>query len=87
MADGNDKGKVYWLDKPGNVEKLWWGLVALCVLLTVADLIYEKHPYFAVEYWFGFYSWAGLVFSVGAVLVAKGLRQFLMRKEDYYDDD
>ena len=87
MANGKDGGKTYWLEKPGSLNKIWWGLIILCVLLTLADLVYEKHPHYAIEKLFGFYSAAGIVFSVGAVLVAMGLRRFLMRKEDYYDDD
>ncbi len=87
MADRKDGGKSYWLDKPGSVDKVWWALVILCVLLTGADLVYEKHPHYEIEKWFGFYSAFGFIFSVGLVLAARELRRFLMRKEDYYDDD
>ena len=87
MANGKDGGKTYWLERPGSANKIWWVLIILCVLLTLADFVYEKHPHYAVEKLVGFYSVAGTVFSIVAVLVALGLRRFLMRKEDYYDDD
>ena len=87
MADRKDDGKTYWLDKPGSVDKVWWAPLILCAVLTAADLFYEKHPHYEIEKWFGFYSGFGFVFSVGLVLAAKELRRFLMRKEDYYDDD
>ena len=79
--------KKYWLDKPGSVDKVYWTLCTACALLVVADAFYDKHPHFAVESWFGFFALFGFVFSVGLVLSAKELRRFLMRKEDYYDDD
>ncbi|NKB58592.1 MAG: hypothetical protein GKS00_19860 [Alphaproteobacteria bacterium] len=80
------EGKKYWLDKPGSVDKVYWALCTLCAALFLADALYEKHPHYAVEEWFGFYALFGFVFSVGLVLAARELRRFLMRKEDYYDD-
>lgn len=77
--------KRYWLDEPRNVTKLVWGLVAVCGLLFVADALYEKHPHFAAEGWFGFYGIFGFVMCVGLVLGAKWMRTFLRRDEDYYD--
>ena len=78
--------KKYWLDEPRNVTRLVWTLVGVCVLLFLADAIYEKHPVFAAESWFGFYGIFGFVACVGLVLAAKWLRTILMRGEDYYDD-
>ena len=79
--------KRRWLDEPGNVTKVVWALVAVCALLFLSDLVYEKHPVFKVEYLFGFYAIYGFVGSVGLVLAAKWLRKILMRDEDYYDRD
>lgn len=86
MSDKKDEGKKYWLDRPGSAGKVYYSLCALCALLLLADAVYEKHPHFEVETWFGFYPLFGFVFSVGLVLGAKELRRILMRKEDYYDD-
>ena len=46
--------KTTWLDHPKNVNRLFWGLVAIGVGLTVADLAYHKHALFEWEGWFGF---------------------------------
>lgn len=79
--------KARWLDEPRNVTKVVWALVAVCALLFLSDVLYEKHPIFAVEYLFGFYAIYGFIGSVGLVLAAKWLRTLLMRDEDYYDRD
>jgi hypothetical protein len=77
----------YWLDDPGNVTKIVWALVAVCVGLFFADALYHKHGYFAIERVFGFYGLFGFVVCVALVLAAKWMRTFLMRPEDYYDSD
>ncbi|MDP6430256.1 MAG: hypothetical protein QGH73_12890 [Rhodospirillales bacterium] len=80
-----DAGKRYWLDDMRNVHKLFWALVAVCALLLLADVFYEKHVVFAFENWFGFFGFFGFILSFGLVLTAKELRKILMRDEDYYD--
>lgn len=74
-----------WLDEPRNVDRICYGLYALCALLVLADFFYAKHPHFAVEGWFGFYGFFGFVGCVGLVLAAKLMRKVVMRGEDYYD--
>ena len=76
-----------WLDDPANVRRIVWALCAVCAILFVADGFYDKHPHFAAEGIFGFYALFGFVMCVALVLVAKWLRSFLMRDEDYYDAD
>lgn len=80
-----EEKKTYWLDNPRNVTKIIWVLCAVCVFLFLADAIYHKHPHFEAEKLFGFYAIFGFVVCVALVLVAKWLRTFLMRDEDYYD--
>lgn len=77
--------KSYWLDQPGNVRKIYWGLWVVSFLLVAADLLYEKHPHFPMEGWFGFFGFYGFVSCVSLVLAAKVLRKIMMRPEDYYD--
>lgn len=74
-----------WLDDPRNVGRIVYGLVALCGLALVADLLYDKHPHFSVEGWPAFYALYGFVGSVLLVLTAKQLRRLLKRGEDYYE--
>lgn len=76
---------VYWLDQPKNVNLIIWMLVAVCVLLFFADAFYHKHAHFEIEHLFGFYGVYGFFVCVALVLIAKSLRTFLMRSEDYYD--
>jgi hypothetical protein len=77
----------YWLDDPQNVTKIVWTLVAVCVALFFADASYAKHGHFAIERVFGFFAIFGFVVCVALVLVAKWMRTFLMRLENYYDGD
>jgi hypothetical protein len=74
-----------WLDRPRNVTRLVRALYLLCGLAFLADLLYRKHPFFAVEHWFGFYAGFGFLVSVSLVLAAKQLRRVLRRDEDYYE--
>jgi len=86
--NGRDGGeKRYWLDDPRNVDKIVWALVVVCFGLFFADALYTKHGHFAVEYLFAFYAVFGFVMCVFLVLVAKWMRTFLMRDEDYYEPD
>ncbi len=84
MNAPNDE-KRYWLDDKRNVDKIWYGVVAICALLFLADAFYEKHVEFQVEYWFGFYGIYGFVGCVFLVLSARVLRKIVMRSEDFYD--
>ena len=84
--DDNERtGKAYWLDQPRNVDRLVYGLFAVCGLLVLADLFYDKHTHFAFEGWFGFFAWFGFIGCVGLVLLAKAMHRVVKRDEDYYD--
>ena len=83
-ASGADE-PTPWLERPGSVDKIFWGLVAVCVLVTVADLFYHKHGHYGFEEVFGFHGFYGFVSCVALVLAAKQLRKVLKRPEDYYD--
>ncbi len=78
--------KTYWLDDMRNVDKIFYGLVTLCALLFLTDLLYHKHTNFPIESWFGFYAWYGFVCCTLLVLLAKQMRKVVMRPEDYYDE-
>ena len=90
MADSssnqNRSGKG-WFDDKRNVKKIITALVIICLVLFVSDAFYQKHPYFIVESLFGFYALYGFVMCVALVLVAKWMRKFVMRVEDYYDKE
>ena len=60
-------------------------LVGICSGFAAADLFYTKHVEFGFQSWIAFDAVFGFVACVGLVLIAKQLRRFLMRDEDYYD--
>ena len=74
-----------WFEQPGNIRLLIGGLIAVNILLLIAELFVEKHPYFDVESWFGFYALFGFVAFVVIVFIGRGLRLIISRPEDYYD--
>jgi len=75
-----------WVDRPGSVDKIYWGLIATCVLLFLADFTYDKYGHFDMEKIPGFYGVFGFVMFSGIVLAAKALRVLIKRPEDYYGD-
>ena len=81
----NDQ-KKYWLDDPRNVNRLYWGLVVVCVLLGVADLFFHRHVHFSWESLPNFYGFFGFAAFWCVVIAGKHLRKILWRPEDYYDD-
>jgi len=78
--------KPRWLDDFSNVRKLVRVFVAICAVLFLLDLVYERHAEHAWEELFGFYGIFGFVACVALVLGAKEMRKVVMRREDYYDD-
>jgi hypothetical protein len=81
----NDKAHIF--DKPQNVRRVLWALVAMCIATIGADFVYHRHIVHPWEGVWGFYAIYGFVACVVLVLVAKELRKLLMRAEDYYDRD
>ena len=77
--------KKYWLDDPRVVKGIICFVFVVCGLLVLADLFYDKRGHFDFEQWFGFYGFFGFAAFVGLVLVAKMMRVFVKREEDYYD--
>lgn len=73
-------------DNPRNVKRLRIGFFIALVLVLVAEFFVEMHGEFSVEHFFGFYAVYGFISYVVLIFVAKGIRQLIMRKEDYYDE-
>ena len=87
MARKNTDSKEYWLDNKKNVNKIWYGLVSICIISVLADFFYHKHVTHPVEDLIvGMYAWYSFIVCVFLVLSAKLLRKILMRSEDYYDE-
>lgn len=73
-----------WFTQAKNANKLFIGLGTLCLLLFLTDFTYHKHVHFPVEEFAGFYGVYGFVMFNALILVAKALRLFIKRPEDYY---
>lgn len=77
--------KTRWLDHKRNVDRVYYGLWAICIAVVLADFFYHKHVHYAWEELPGSYAFYGLVSCVVLVILAKELRKLIMRGEDYYD--
>lgn len=80
---GSDK--TYLFDNPRNVKIVIRGLVVLCIILAILDLVIHRHSVHPWEHIFAFYPIYGFVSCVVLVLLAKELRKLVMRSESYYD--
>ena len=85
MDKQNDNEKQYLFDNPKNVKRLLYIVYACCAVLVLLEFVIHRHIYHSLEELFGFYPIYGFVGCVVLVLVAKWMRTFLMRDEDYYD--
>jgi hypothetical protein len=74
-------------DDPKNVKRLLVGFYFICGLLLVLDLIIHRHVIHSWESLWAFYPIYGFVGCVVLVLVARWMRIFLMRPEDYYENE
>ena len=82
--------RTYWLDDPRNVRKLLRVFFVLCAGLFLVDFLeyvglFHKEIHFGIQKVPGFFGIYGFVGCVLLVIIAKAMRVFLMRPEDYYD--
>ena len=77
--------KKYIFDNPKNVKHVLHFLYGSCVILFILDFVIHRHVVHSWENLWGFYPVYGFVGCVILVVVAKWMRTFLMRSEDYYD--
>ena len=84
MAEQNESKGFF--DQPDNISKMLKVFYVICVLLVIADFIVHRHIYHSWENIPAFYAIYGFVGCSILVFVAKWMRTFLMRDEDYYDE-
>ena len=75
-----------YFDKPENIQKMLKVFYVICALLVVVDFVVHRHIYHDWENIPAFYAIYGFVGCVVLVVIAKKMRTFLMRGEDYYDE-
>ena len=74
---------VYLFDNPKNVQHVIRTLYVLCALLVIFDFVVHRHTLHPWEHLYAFYPIYGFVSCVVLVLLAKVMRRFLMRADDY----
>jgi len=74
-----------WFDKKENLVLFLRIFYASLVVLLVLDFFVDKHPYFGFDGAPSFAAAYGFISCVLLVLIAKVLRMFVMKNEDYYD--
>ncbi len=78
--------KKYLFDNPKNVKRILHSLYGCCLFLFVLDFVIHRHVVHGWENLWGFYAIYGFIGCVVLVLIAKWMRTFLMRPEDYYEN-
>ena len=73
-----------WIE--GRKDQFFYGLIALCAVLFLADLIYKRKSAFELEGLIGFFPLIGFIIAVFLILSAYWVRQLLGRDETYYGD-
>ena len=80
------KEKLYYLERPGTIRKLWILLCAACAVLVILDFFPpDRHPHFGFDGLFGFYPLLGFISCAVLILFSKLVGLFLKVEEDYYD--
>lgn len=67
------------------IRGLTYMLYIACAALLIADLLIPRQGYFSFESLPGFYIVFGFATYAAIVVMAKLLRMFVKRNEDYYD--
>lgn len=78
-------GSPYVFDSPKNRQRFTRGFLIVCIILVLLDFSGVRHADHPWEALFSFYPLYGFVSCVVLVLLAKKLRQVIMRQEAYYE--
>jgi len=76
--------KTYLFDRPRNVQRILWLLYGACVLMLGLELLVHRHTMHPWEGLLFFYPAYGFIGCVVLVLVAKWMRNIIIRPEAYY---
>lgn len=77
--------RKYLFDDPKNIKRLLNIFYLCCILLVILDFVIHRHTMHEWDSLWAFYPIYGFAGCVVLVVVAKWLRTFLMRPEEYYD--
>jgi hypothetical protein len=79
------KEELRLFDKPENVKRFLRLFYAFLAVLLVVDFLVHKHGVFPWEATPAFFAVYGFSACVLLIFMAKALRIFVRRDEDYYD--
>jgi len=82
-----DNENKHLFDDPKNVKRILLFLYISCAILFALDFVIHRHIVHSWENLWGFYPVYGFVGCSILVFVATWMRTFLMRSEDYYDNN
>ena len=66
-------------------KRLWFLLLAVCVVLVILDFVIDHHGHFPVEEIPAFFAIFGFIAFVGIVFGCALFGRFVRRAENYYD--
>lgn len=72
-------------DNPKNLKRLLGIFFSVLIILLIVDFFIPKHANFPWENAPNFFAVYGFLSYVALIFIAKGLRRFVKRDEDYYD--
>ena len=79
------KKELTLFDNPRNVKRLLVCFYCSLAVLLVIDFFIHKHAYFPWEGWTNFFAAYGFVSCVLLIFIAKIIRLFIKRNEDYFE--
>ena len=79
------KKELTFFDKKENVQRFLKVFFASLVVLLIVDFFIPKHADFYWEEAPGFFAAFGYISCVGLIYLARIIRFFIKRGEDYYD--
>ena len=79
------KRELKLFEKSENVKRFLWFFYAFLVVLLIVDFFVHKHAAFPWEATPAFFAAYGFSSCVLLIFMAKALRIFIKRDEDYYD--
>ena len=79
--------KRHLLDNPRFIKLLVWLTCITGAGLFAFDFFFHRHVTHPFEHLYGFYAIYGFSAYCLLVVIAKGLRKLVKRREDYYGDD
>ncbi len=77
-------GETHWLDRPDTPKRLWTGFAVVLAVLVIAEL-FVTHNHEGFMFNIGFHAWFGLLIGFGSIVISKGWKKLLKRKDTYYD--